>query len=48
MDTNSNVKSENTYSNSNNEFVEDLSTRLQRQSRRYSKPFEEEGQAGIK
>lgn len=48
MDTNSNISSENTYSQSNNEFVEALSAQLQRQSRRYSKPFEEEGQAGIK
>ncbi|MCH5299907.1 MAG: hypothetical protein J1E56_01200 [Ruminococcus sp.] len=48
MDTNSNINSENTYSQSNNEFVEDLSAQLQRQSRRYSKPFDEEGQASIK
>ena len=48
MNTNSNGNSENTYSKNNNEFVEDISTQLQRQSRRYSKPFDEEGQAGIK
>lgn len=48
MDANSNLNTDNTYSQSNSEFVEDLSAQLQRQSRRYSKPFEEERQAGIK
>ncbi|MDD5795700.1 MAG: hypothetical protein PUD24_02015 [Oscillospiraceae bacterium] len=44
---NTNISSD-TYTENNIKTVEDLSTELSRQSRRYSKAFEEEMQARTK